>query len=116
MSNPPRPFQRGVALLETLIALAILSVAGLSVVALVDSLIRTQSEATRREETLTTAGRVLGAATLLKKEELDQRLGTRETGEFFLDVQRPESSLYRIAIGESSAPTLELLVTVIYRP
>jgi type II secretory pathway pseudopilin PulG len=105
-----------VALLETLIALAILSVAGLSVVALVDSLIGAQAEAVQREATLTTAGRVLAAATLLWREELDQRLGSREVGEFVLAVQRPEKTLYRIAISEQAVPAVELLVTVVYRP
>lgn len=111
-----RRSRSGVALLETLIALAILSVAGLSVVALVNALIGAQVEAAKREETLTTAGRILAAATLLRREELDQRLGTREVGEFVLDVQRPERSLYRIAISDKVGPAVELLVTVIYRP
>ncbi len=117
MRGTPRHRSRsGVALLEALIALAILSVAGLSVVALVDSLVRAQAAAMHRERTLTSAGRVLAAATLLRREELDQRLGTREVGEFVLDVQRPEKSLYRIAIGETAVPAVELLVTVVHRP
>ena len=111
-----RRSRHGVALLETLIALAILSIAGLSVVVLVDSLIRAQAEAVKREETITTAGRVLAAVTLLRREELDQRLGSRELGEFVLGIQRPERSLYRIAISEEAFPAVELLATVVYRP
>ena len=111
-----RTSRKGIALLETLIALAILSVAGLSTVALVSSLLRAQAESEEREEAVTTAGRVLAAATLLRREELDQRLGSQEVGEFLLDVQRPEKALYRIALREKAFPDVDLLVTLVYRP
>ena len=109
-------WRAGVALLEAMIALAILSVSGLSVVSLVNQLIRTQAEAIHREDTMNTASRVLAVTTLLKRQELDQRLGTREVGEFLVAIQRPEKALYRIAISEREAPASELLVTVVYRP
>jgi type II secretory pathway component PulJ len=108
--------RRGVALLEALIALAILGTAGLSVVAVVDATLRAQAMAVQRETTLATASRVLAAATLLTREEFDQRLGTRAVGEFVLDVQRPEKTLYRLGISEKAHPAAELLVTVVYRP
>ena len=48
--------------------------------------------------------------------ELDQRLGRRGVGEFLVAVQRPERTLYRIALLQSRSPEVEDLVTVIYRP
>ena len=58
---------------------------------------------------------MLAAMTLLKREELDRRLGRHPVGEFLVDVQRPERTLYRIAIGPADAPQVEDLVTVVYR-
>ena len=59
--------------------------------------------------------RVLAAMTLLKRVDLDRRIGRHEVGEFVLDVQRPERTLYRIAVAQTSAPQVEDLVTVVYR-
>ena len=106
----------GFALLEALLALMILSTAGLSFVAAVDSRVRLAAEAESRERAIVDAGRVLTAMTLLKREDLDQRLGRREVGEFVVEVERPERTLYRIAIRESAAMAVEQLVTVVYRP
>lgn len=106
---------RGVALLEALVALAILSVAGVSLVGVVSAGLRAEEEARRRERTLAAEERVLAAMTLLNRTELDQRIGRRTVGEFFVGVQRPERTLYRIAIGETRSPQVEDLVTVVFR-
>jgi len=110
-----RPRERGVALLEALVALAILAMAGLAMVALVDAGLRGERDARERERTLAAEERVLAAATLLKRTELDQRLGRRTVGEFLVDVQRPERTLYRIAVLQARSPQVEDLVTVVYR-
>jgi Tfp pilus assembly protein PilV len=106
----------GVALLEAILALAILSIGGLSTVALVDGTLRAQFDAAAREEQLATASRVLAATTLLHARELDQRVGVRQVGEFLIGVSRPEKNLYRLAISEVHAPDVELLVTMVHRP
>jgi hypothetical protein len=54
--------------------------------------------------------------TLLTRADLDRRLGTHRIGEFAVEVQRPERTLYRIAIAGAEAGANELLVTVVYRP
>jgi hypothetical protein len=108
--------RRGVALLEALIALAILSSAGIATVALVASSLRAERDVRDRERETSSAERVLVASTLLTRADLDLRLGDRRVGEFVINVTRPEQTLYRIGIADTIAPGLELLTTVVYRP
>jgi type II secretory pathway pseudopilin PulG len=106
----------GVVLLEVLVALVILATAGTALVELVGAGLRNERDARVREHTLAAEERVLSAMTLLKREDLDGRLGQHQVGEFFVDVERPERSLYRIALAETSSPAVEDLVTVVFRP
>ena len=108
--------ERGVALLEVLAAMVILALAGVSLVELVGSGLRGERDARIRETTLATEERLLAALTLLNRQELDQRIGRRAIGEFVADVQRPEPTLYRIALLQVQSPEVEDLVTVVYRP
>lgn len=107
--------RRGIALLEALVALTILATAGLSIITLLHQAITAESAARAAETTMGAADRVLVAMTLLNRAELDQRIGMHPVGEFLVAVQRPERSLYRIAIAEAAYPLRELLVTVVYR-
>ena len=107
--------ERGFALLETLVALAILSGAGLALLDLVTGGLRAERDARERERVLAVEERVLTALTLLKREELDRRLGRHPIGELIVDIQRPERTLYRIALVQHESPQVEDLVTVVYR-
>ena len=108
--------RRGAALLEVLIALAILGGTGVAFIgALAEPLSAARREAAR-EGTLAAADRVLSAMTLLTRDDLDRRLGRRAAGEFTILVDRPTPVLYRIAVAERVAPERELLVTVVHRP
>lgn len=106
--------ERGVVLLEVLVAVVVLATAGIGLVELVGSGLRTERDARLREGTLATEERLLSALTLLNRSELNQRIGRRQIGEFIVDVQRPERTLYRIALLQEPSP-VEDLVTVIYR-
>ena len=108
--------ERGVLLLEAMVALAIFALAGSAAVALTAASLRAEREMAEREATNLAADRVLAASALLTRTDLDRRLGRRSVGEFTVEVQRPEPALYRIAVAESRSPDIELLVTVIYRP
>lgn len=108
--------ERGVALLEVLVAVLILTVAGLSLAELVGAGTRAIGTARQREGELADEERLLTAYTLLTRSDLDRRLGDRTVGPYVTDVQRPEATLYRIALRRSNAPDLEDLVTVVYRP
>jgi len=93
----------------------ILATAGIGLVELVGSGLRAERDARLRESTLATEERLLAALTLLNRQELDQRIGRRQIGEFIVDVQRPEPMLYRIALLQKQSPQVEDLVTVVYR-
>ena len=107
--------ERGVVLLEVLVALTVLSVGALALVESVDAGLQAERRDRQREAVLASEERLLSAMTLLRRAELDQRLGRRPIGEFIVDVQRPEPTLYRIGVLQSDAPTVEDLVTVVYR-
>src|ERR1043166_5024887 len=107
--------ERGVVLLEVLVALTVLSVGALALVESVDAGLQAERRDRQREAVLASEERLLHAMTLLRRAELDQRLGRRPIGEFIVDVQRPEPTLYRIGVLQSDAPTVEDLVTVVYR-
>ena len=107
--------ERGVVLLEVLVAVVVLATAGIGLVELVGTGLRAERDARLRESRLATEERVLSAMTLLNRKELDQRIGRREIGEFIVDVQRPERTLYRIAMLQEESPQVEDLVTVVYR-
>ncbi len=99
---------RGIALLEVLVALAVLSGAGLALLDLVTG-------GLRAERVLAVEQRVLTALTLLKREEFDRRLGRHPIGELIVEIQRPERTLYRIAVSQQESSQVEDLVTVVYR-
>ena len=107
--------ERGVVLLEVLVAVVVLATAGIGLVELVGAGMRAERDARGRESTLATEERLLAALTLLNRNELDQRIGRRQIGEFIVDVQRPERTLYRIALLQEQSLQVEDLVTVVYR-
>ena len=106
---------RGFALLEMLVALAVLTGAGLALLDLVTGGLRAERDARERERVLAVEERVLTASTLLKRDQLDRRLGRHPIGELIVEIQRPERSLYRIAVSQQKSSQVEDLVTVVYR-
>lgn len=108
--------ERGVALLEVLAAVTILGVAGVGLLEVVTAGTRAVAAAIVRERELADEERLLAEYTLLARADLDRRLGRREVGPYFADVQRPERTLYRIALARKTAPEVEDLVTVVHRP
>src|SRR5256885_13306222 len=104
--SPESPVRadRGIALLETLVALAILSGAGLALLDLVTAGLRAERDARERERVLAVEERVLTALTLLKRDELDRRLGRHPIGELIAAIERPERTLYRIALAQPESP------------
>jgi hypothetical protein len=111
-----RRAERGVVLLEILAAVLILTVAGLSLVALTAAGARATATARERERQQMDEDRLLAAYSLLTRGGLDLRLGQRDVGSYVVRVERPERVLYRVAVGEQRSPDVEDLVTVLYRP
>ena len=106
---------RGVVLLEVMVAVVILATAGIALTETVGAGLRAERDAREREGTIANEERLLAALTLLNRPELDQRIGRRHIGALIADVQRPERTLYRIALIQEQSPQVEDLVTVVYR-
>jgi hypothetical protein len=107
---------RGIVLLEVLVALAVLATAGLSIAGLVSTGLRSEVDAVARERALRSEEQVLTGLTLLPRAELDRRLGRERAGAVVATIERPELTLYRIAIADTIAPEIEALVTIVYKP
>jgi type II secretory pathway pseudopilin PulG len=105
----------GVALLEAVVALTILTVAGLAATAAV----RQGAEVARRAEAadadLRRASAFLDAVALWPREDLDRHLGDRPEGPWRLRVDRPIPTLYLVGLTDST-DTRMLLHTALYRP
>lgn len=108
--------ERGVVLLEILAAVLILTVAGLSLVELTAASAQATRAARTREHEQGDEDRLLTAYSLLSRNDLDLRLGDRAVGPYVVKVERPEPTLYRVAISDARSPAWEDLVTVLYRP
>lgn len=108
-----RPAERGAVLLEAVVALTILMAAGVSVVSLLGASLASEAGLVRREAEQRDLDRMLAAMTLLGRLDLDRRLGRHAVGDLVVEVQRPEPTLYRLAV---SRPGTDALVTVVYRP
>jgi len=106
---------RGGALLEAVVGLAILSVAGAAVIGLVAGGLASESRAAVRERMLEEAERLLAGTVLLDRGDLDRRLGAQVIGAFAVVVTRPEPTLYRLSIAAAEHPESELLTTIVYR-
>src|SRR5204862_1755071 len=105
--TPPRQrhrVERGTILLELMLSLALLGVAGTSVLAAMSEALRNEAAWRRRESLYQTADRVLIAMSLLGRGDLDLRIGTRPVGELLVTVDRPEPTLYRVAVAAAEAP------------
>jgi prepilin-type N-terminal cleavage/methylation domain-containing protein len=107
--------RRGVALLEVLVAITVLGIAGGAIGGLIREAMAAERFALLEERVLASADRVLIAMSLLGRSELDQRIGRHAVGEFSVEVQRPRPTLYRIAIAPIGAPDVPLLITVVHR-
>jgi type II secretory pathway pseudopilin PulG len=106
----------GSALLDAIVALAILGGAGSALIAQLAMSLKSQEELRQREAAMVAADRVLASMALLNRSDLDLRLGRHRAGDKVIEVQRPDPTLYRISVAEARNPTLEALVTVVYRP
>lgn len=108
--------ERGMVLLEVLVALVILATAGASLVTLVADAIHAVEGARLREARYHDAAALMSRLALRDRKGLDIRLGRRVDGGLVTDVQRPRPGLYRLAVSDTIAPDAELLVTIVHRP
>lgn len=105
----------GVALLEALVALAILGSAGAALATLAVTSSDAVHRARRLDDDVERASALLEAVSLWPRADLDRHLGRRPQGEWVLDVQHPAPTLYTVAIADSG-DARPLLRTALYRP
>lgn len=101
-------------LLEAVIAIAILAVAGTSAAWLAADSVRLVNRAHQTEATVLRAERLLDAVLLWPREDLDRHLGESTQGEFRLVVHRDSRRLYHAAVRDTVRQEV-LLRTSLYR-
>jgi hypothetical protein len=107
--------RHGAVLLEAIVALVILAVAGTAAVTLVGQSADAVRRARLADEEVREAGAFLHAVALWPREDLDRRLGERPQGRWKLIVQRPTPTLYEVVLTDSAVEH-EVLRTTLYRP
>ena len=107
--------EAGAALLEVIVAVAILSTAGAAAVAMTSESARAVASARDADLRVREASAFLDAAALWPRADLDQRLGERPQGPWLLRIDRPDPELYTLALVDSASGE-ELLRTALFRP
>ncbi len=106
---------RGVVLLEVLIALTILAVAGIAIMQLARESVATVARTRASGTALERASDFLEAVALWPRADLDRHLGGRPEGAWRLRVERPSPTLYTVVLMDSARARV-LLSTTLYRP
>jgi len=106
--------REGIVLLEAIVAMTILAIAGAAVVALATDSARAVDRARAADAAMEQASAFLDAVALWPREDLDRHLGARDEGAWRLIVDRPTPTLYTLSLADSAGRHL-LLHTVLYR-
>lgn len=104
----------GMVLLETIVALTILAVGGLSVMTLAVSSLAAIERARIADESSQQANQFLDAVSLWTRADLDRHLGDRPEGPWRLRIERPGPTLYIVSLRDSST-NRSLFTTSLYR-
>lgn len=110
-----RPGRRGAVLLEAMVAMVILMVAGTAAVTMVAESAAAVARAREADERMRRADAFLHAASLWTRDDLDRRLGSRPQGPWTMNVQRPSPTLYEVVLWDSAGGPV-LLRTSLFRP
>lgn len=105
----------GAALLEAIVALAILAGAGVALVTLTTRTGAVVQRAREADREAREASAFLEAVALWPRDDLDRRLGERPQGRWRLRVDRPHPTL-SVAVLTDSTGSREILRTSLYRP
>jgi prepilin-type N-terminal cleavage/methylation domain-containing protein len=105
---------RGFALLEVLVALVILGLAGLAFVELASQGTRAVARAVDLERRVADEDRLLTAYVLLSRRDLGRRVGLARVGPYGVQVERLDFDLFRISLASVGGAVD--LSTVVYRP
>ncbi len=106
--------RRGIALLEALLALVLLTTAGLAWAALAGQASFALERAQERERKVAAAAAILARVEILSAPQLDAMVGRRRVDNHAIRVSRILPNLYRIEIAVGGEP-VEWLETSVYR-
>lgn len=110
-----RTERRGVALLEVLVALAILGVMGSAFIEIAVQSAKVAQLARDEERRMSSASDFLEKVSLWERADLDRHLGDHPEGAWRLRLSRVSGDIYDVAVTDSTGGRM-LLQTSIYRP
>lgn len=108
----------GVVLLEVLVALMILAIAGIALMEFVEQVEYAVRQSDVRSKELVSANGFMESVALWPRVDLDRHLGRHPEGEFELVIDRPTSTLYHVVLarrpsnGKIGAPLFD---TILFR-
>ena len=105
----------GAVLLEAIIALAILAIAGTATTSMIVESSETVAHAEQAERALQQASDFMDDVAVWPRADLDRHLGDRPEGAWRLRVDRPWPTLYTVVLTDSASGAV-LLTTALYRP
>jgi hypothetical protein len=97
-----------------LVALTVLATVGSAALWTVSESLRALARAHEHEAHIEQANHLLIAATLWRRVDLDQRLGRRRQGPFWMRIDRRAPAVYDIEVTDTATGHL-LLATALYR-
>lgn len=92
--------RKGFTLLEVLVAMTILALVGLSTLEAVQTAARLGGVAVMAERDLSEASQLLHSVSVWSRTELEQRLGTREQGEWSLEITRETPDFFLVVVRD----------------
>ena len=110
------PGRGGIALLEVLVSLAIGGLASVALAAALGEGLALARQLSATQSASDTMDRVMSAMSLLDRQDLLQRAGTRTVGEFTVDVQSLDSGLFKVRVAPITQPGGRALTTLLWRP
>jgi prepilin-type N-terminal cleavage/methylation domain-containing protein len=115
LRRTPQGLQRGMALLEVIVAMTILVIAALSTVAWVGQASDAVARAGTAAAETDSASDYLDRIALWTRDDLDRHLGPRRQGAWTVTVERMTPALYVVTMRDGGNYHT-LLRTVLYRP
>ncbi|HEX7980445.1 MAG TPA: type II secretion system protein [Gemmatimonadaceae bacterium] len=107
--------RRGMLMLEVMLGIAILGIAGVALVTLLTETLATASRGRAAEREVLGAAQLLDRATLWSNGELAMRLGRARVGAWDLEIAAPRARLYTLTVLDTLTRVVVLRTTV-YRP
>src|SRR5215207_1513016 len=102
----------GMVLLEVMLGITILGMAGVALVTLLTQTVATVRNGRSTERRVASASQLLDRATLWSEGELASRLGRQRIGAWNLEVGAPRPRLYSLAVIDTISGAVVLRTTV----